>query len=46
MGSPHAYATLAKLRSERGDATGSAQAVKRCEDMARNQSICHVVAKA
>jgi hypothetical protein len=40
MGSPNAYAALAKLRSEKGDVAGSAQAIKRCEEMTKNPGVC------
>jgi predicted Zn-dependent protease len=40
MGSPHAYAALAKLRTAHGDAPGAEAALKRCEEMARGQGIC------
>ncbi len=40
MGSPNAYAALARLRSEKGDTNGSAQALKRCEEMTRNPNTC------
>ena len=40
MGSPNAYAALARLRSEKGDANGSAQALKRCEEMTKNPNVC------
>lgn len=40
MGSPHAYSALAKLRAEKGDTEGSALAVKRCEEMAKDASVC------
>ncbi len=41
MGSPQAYAALGRLRAEAGDTSGSVLAVKRCEEMARNPSVCH-----
>jgi len=40
MGSPHAYAALAKLRTDHGDRDGAEAALKRCEEMARGQGIC------
>jgi hypothetical protein len=40
MGSPNAYAALAKLRSDKGDTNGSAQALKRCEEMTTNPNTC------
>ncbi len=40
MGSPNAYAALARLRSEKGDTNGSAQALKRCEEMTKNPNTC------
>ena len=48
MGSPHAYAALAKMKSEKGDLAGAEAAMKRCEEMSRNPRICKspVAAKA
>lgn len=40
MGSPYAYAALAKLRSESGDPTGAEAALKRCEEMSKSPGVC------
>jgi hypothetical protein len=40
MGSPHAYAALAKIRSEKGDAAGAEAAIKRCEEMSKVPGVC------
>lgn len=50
MGSPFAYAALAKLRSDKGDSAAAEAAVKKCEEMSRSPGVCKpakpVVAKA
>lgn len=40
MGSPQAYAALSRLRAERGDVTGAAVAMSRCQGMAATPSVC------
>jgi hypothetical protein len=46
MGSPHAYAALAKLRSQLGDQSGAEAAIKRCEEMSRSPGLCRPTAPA
>jgi hypothetical protein len=40
MGSPHAYAALAKLRSDTGDTAGAEAALKRCDEMTKTPGVC------
>jgi hypothetical protein len=40
MGSPHAYAALAKLRGDKGDSAGAEAAIKRCEEMSKVPGVC------
>lgn len=40
MGSPFAYAALAKIRGEKGDTAGAEAAIKRCEEMSKVPGVC------
>ncbi len=40
MGSAHAYAQLARLRAQKGDAAGSKEAASRCQAMATSPTLC------
>jgi hypothetical protein len=40
MGSPFAYAALAKIRGEKGDTAGQSAAIKRCEEMSKVPGVC------
>lgn len=40
MGSPHAYAALAKMKSDKGDNAGAEAAIKRCEEMSKTPGVC------
>ncbi len=40
MGSPFAYAALAKIKGDKGDAAGAEAAVKKCEEMSKVPGVC------
>lgn len=40
MGSPFAYAALAKIRGVKGDTAGQEAAIKRCEEMSKVPGVC------
>ena len=46
MGSPHAYAALAKLRGSKGDSAGAEAALKRCEEMSKVPGVCRPASPA
>lgn len=46
MGSPHAYAALASLKSDRGDLAGAQAATKRCEEMSKTPGMCRPASPA
>ena len=46
MGSPFAYAALAKIRTGKGDTAGAEAAIKRCEEMSKVPGVCKPAAPA
>ncbi|MBX3228203.1 MAG: hypothetical protein KIT84_26740 [Labilithrix sp.] len=40
MGSPFAYAALAKIKGAKGDTAGAEAAIKRCEEMTKAPGVC------
>lgn len=45
VASPEGYATLAQLKSERGDKAGTKLALQRCEAMAKDKALCSSTAR-
>jgi hypothetical protein len=43
MGSPFAYAALAKIRNEKGDTSGAEAAIKKCSEMTKTPGVCKPV---
>ncbi len=46
IASPEGYATLAQLKSERGDQAGTKLALQRCEAMAKDKALCSSIARS
>ena len=46
MGSPHAYAALAKLRTAERRLAGAEAAIKRCEEMSKTPGVCKPARRA